>query len=652
MRRAIYKKRMLFNKYKKFRSPLNWEKYRLQRNHVTKLKKTSMRVYFFERCAGGPKSKDFWPTIKPFLSKKGSDGGSEILLSENDKIISDQKQVCEVFNDFFVNVAKDIGNSTGNTHNLSTHPSVMKISENIPKDTPNFSFKEVTTEDVHKIVSKFDTKKATGVDGISTKLLKFCLDPICRPLSRLINTTIVQSKFPPRLKAAQVLPLFKKKDPLNKENFRPVSILPIISKTFERIMHDQLSVHFDNIFDPYLAAFRKGFGCQTTLLRLLEDWKKALDRHEFAAAILMDLSKAFDCLPHDLLLEKLKAYGLTANAVGLLESYLSDRKQQVRIGSHTSSWENIMKGVPQGSILGPLLFNIFLNDIFYFVTQANLYNYADDNTLSFIHKNLEILKRVLEEQSQILIEWFTENFMKANPNKFQTICVGQKAHDSIKSFLIDNVEIKCEDSVTLLGVNIDFLLNFNIHVSEICKKASKQLAVLKRLGRFLTKNGKMAIYNSFIASNFNYCPIVWHFCSVASTNKMEKIQERALRFIHNDFQSSTDALLAMSGTSPLHIKRMKLMACEVYKIVNDLSPQYIRDLINIKVSQYNFRSEHQASLPQVNSSRYGLKSFRYEAARIWNSLPNNIRTAESFCQFKRLIRTWDGINCKCSSCSV
>ena len=198
-------------------------------------------------------------------------------------------------------------------------------------------------------MSKFDTKKATGVDGISAKLFRFCLDPI----SRLINITIPENKFPPRLKAAQVLPLYKKKDPLNKKNFRPVSILPIISKTYERVMHNQLSAHFDNIFDPYLAAFRKGFWCQTTLLCLLEDWKKALDSHEFAAAILMDLSKAFDCLPHDLLLEKLRAYGLSPNAVGLMESYLPNRKQQVRIGSYTSSWENIIKGVPQGSILGP-----------------------------------------------------------------------------------------------------------------------------------------------------------------------------------------------------------------------------------------------------------------------------------------------------------
>ena len=140
------------------------------------------------------------------------------------------------------------------------------------------------------------------------------------------------------------------------------------------------------MFNPFLAAFRKGYGCQTTLLRLLEDWRSALDKHEYVAAILMDLSKSFDCLPHNLLLAKLQAYGVSQDAVKLIESYLSDRSQQIRMGSITSDWENLTKGVPQGSILGPLLFNVFINDIFYIVEKCSLYNYADDNTLAYIHK--------------------------------------------------------------------------------------------------------------------------------------------------------------------------------------------------------------------------------------------------------------------------
>ena len=413
LRRAVYKKRMLFNRYKKCRTSANWDDYRKQRNHVTKLKKQSMRLYFFERCSGGPKSKDFWPTIKPFLSKKAVGGGNEVILCEEDKVVSDQPEVCNIFNKYFVNVAKDIGKEADQYRDdFSDHPSIEIFLENTQQSTSEetFSFKPVEEKYVHKIISNLNAKKATGADNISAKLLKSCAASISRPICNLVNIAFSKSQFPVGIKVAQVLPLYKKKDPLNKENYRPVSILPTISKIFERSMHDQLSNFMDNHFNPFLAAFRKGFGCQSTLLRLLEDWRKALDSHECVAAILMDLSKAFDCLPHGLLIAKLRAYGLSKEAVGLLESYLSDRSQQVKLGQCTSPWENLFKGVPQGSILGPLLFNVFLNDIFYFVLKCIIYNYADDNTVAYIHKDLDILKLVLENESLNLISWFNKKF--------------------------------------------------------------------------------------------------------------------------------------------------------------------------------------------------------------------------------------------------
>ena len=176
----------------------------------------------------------------------------------------------------------------------------------------------------------------------------------------------------------------------------------------------------------FLCAFRRGHGCQTTLLRLLEDWHGALDNNQYVVTVLMDLSKAFDCLPHDILLDKLSAYGISSHSVSLLKSYLSNRKQQIKVNRVLSSWADIHKGVPRGSILGSLLFNVFINDIFHFISDSSMYNYADDNTLSFCNPDFDALISTLETDSNQLIEWFRINKMQANPDKFQFFGCRQK----------------------------------------------------------------------------------------------------------------------------------------------------------------------------------------------------------------------------------
>ena len=170
--------------------------------------------------------------------------------------------------------------------------------------------------------------------------------------------------------------------------------------------------------------------------------------------------------------------------------------------------------------------------------------------------------------------------MPAYPDKFQAISLGRKGNNIITNFTFDDTTIHCDDSVLLLGVEFDHLLTCNNHIARICRrKSARQLAVLKRLGHLLTLKGKLAIHKSFIECNFNYCPLIWHFCSQANTNKLEKILERAIRFIYNNCSSSHSDLLKVSGTEYLHVKRLKLKACEVFKIVNDLSPSFISDLI-------------------------------------------------------------------------
>ena len=184
----------------------------------------------------------------------------------------------------------------------------------------------------------------------------------------------------------------------------------------------------------------------------------------------MDLSKAFDCLPHELILLKLEAYGLSKESCSLLKSYLTTRKQCVKVNNICSTFENMYKGVPQGSILGPVLFNIFINDIFYVVESSTIYNYADDNTLSYADNNIESVIQKLESDSLKMLDWFSNNFMKANPDKFQALAIGKKSFNKNIVFSLNGNKIECEKDVKLLGVTIDYELNFDKHISEICKK--------------------------------------------------------------------------------------------------------------------------------------------------------------------------------------
>ena len=246
--------------------------------------------------------------------------------------------------------------------------------------------------------------------------------------------------------------------------------------------------------------------------------------------------------------------------------------------------------------------------------------------------------------------WFTSNQMQANPDKFQALAVGKRTIDKKPICNIGNTHITCEESVKLLGVEIDSLLNFDLHISNICKKASQQINVLRRIGKYLTLEGRKAIYHTFIMSNFNFCPLVWHFCNKSNTSKIEKLNYRALRFVYNDSESSYEDLLQKNSTCTLHLNRLRTMAIETFKIIHKQSPVYLEDFIQLKVSSYTFRYTNLLTIPGVRTVKYGKNSFSFMAAKVWNALPEEARRATSFNSFKTIIKSWNGFECRCAMC--
>ena len=277
----------------------------------------------------------------------------------------------------------------------------------------------------------------------------------------------------------------------------------------------------------YQCGFRRGYNAQHCLITLIEKWKRSFDNGGAFGALLTDLSKGFDCLPHELLVAKLDAYGFDKSSLKLIHSYLSNRKRRVKINDTYSSWSEILLGVPQGSILGPLLFNISICDMFYFLEGFDIANYADDPTPYCAGKSAESVINNLEQPSTILFKWLNNNYMKVSTGKSHLLLSG----NSRATATIDNSYIESEDEQVLLGTTIDSNLTFENHIRNICKKASQKLNALARIAPYMIIQKRRTIMKSFVTSQFSYCLLICMFHSRRLNNKINSIHDQDIKTI-------------------------------------------------------------------------------------------------------------------------
>ena len=293
------------------------------------------------------------------------------------------------------------------------------------------------------------------------------------------------------------------------------------------------------------------------------------------------------------------------------------------------------KGVPQGSILGPLIFDIFMNDLFYFVKQGNLFNYVDDNSGSVNHMELHDVSRLLQAEAEVTVKWFSENAMQANPAKLQGILLKGNKHASDFKVSIRGQYIDFSESITALGICIDENLTFVIHVNNICLKASRNISALRRLTGLLDLPNKKAIYDRFIVSNFNDCLLVCLFTSRASITKIQKLQERALRFVLKNSIADYDTLLSKDAVDSLRLSSLKTMAVEIYKILNGMNPEYLLPLFSRSTT---LRGNNKLIHPIKRTITYGIKSLAYYGTHVWDLLPLDVNGAITLNNFKTLMR--------------
>ena len=474
---------------------------------------------------------------------------------------------------------------------------------------------------------------------------------ICKPPSHLLNLSIQSGEYPKMLKKAKVTPIFKKGNKSDPNNYRPISVLPVISSIFERHISNCVTKFMDthNLIYHNQSGFRKNHSCQTALTKLVEHLLAQMNENNTVGVVLLDLTKAFDLVSHKILLQKLRSYKFYNQSLAWFNSYLSDRTQQVHISGKLSTERDIKAGVPQGSVLGPLLFILFINDLPFHIDFCELDLYADDATMTAFSSSLSTLLNFMRSDLHNFLNWCVDKDMTLNLAK--TIAMFLSSKQNINRILSDppnivlNGEpIRISQQEKLLGINIDSSLSWHSQIDKALKKCNTLLFLLGRIKQYLSIPIRKLFYNAYILPHLDYYCTIWGNTTADSINAVVKFQKRAARLIlDRDFDAPSAELFAELNWMifPERVKFQK--AIMMFKSMNNLAPPYIGQLFQHtnEIHNRSLRSTAEDLLyvpkPKCETFR---NSLAYSGAKIWNSLPVNVKSAKSIEQFKDRYIQW------------
>ncbi|MEO0684105.1 MAG: reverse transcriptase family protein, partial [Cyanobacteria bacterium J06649_11] len=503
-KRLMNKRDQAFRKSRRSKNPNDRQRYKLLRNQCTsriKKAKSTHHKNILNENANNPKK--FWSAIKTIFPGKSTS-----------KIELNSRPSANTFSRYFSKMAFHLKEKTLPLTNFIWRT----IPRPLPRTVKKFKFNYVSILFVQKELKLLSRKKATGIDDLPPGLLKDCDAFISQPLCHIINLSLQTGSFPTNWKSAKVTPLFKSGSSSLPENFRPISVLPILSKILEKSVHFELKrfLENENLLTKHQHGFRKKHSTKTASILFSDKIRKEMDNVKLTGAVYVDLSKAFDTISRGALLEKLQAYGIERNEYQWFCSYLFNRKITVTVDQTISSEEPVTCGVPQGSILGPLLFIIFINDMGDHLQYVSMIMYADDTVLFFYHKNKSEIERCLNVDMDNLCEYFRQNELVINlkPGKTETILFGtckrlKNAGDNLE-VLYDGVKINFTKTYKYLGNILDSNLHFNLNFESSYKKASGRLRLLERMRFYLTTKAARLIYIMMIV------PIITAGCTLKS----------------------------------------------------------------------------------------------------------------------------------------
>lgn len=630
----------------------NTEAYKRLRNEISWLiEQAKKETYQTKIEEGKDDPKTIWKLFKEFgANGKGNNCDSHININFDDKLIQKEAELTELFNSYFVNIASSLKetNISSNFEKLTTF-----VDSKVPLNN-QFNISLTNTSFVWNFLTSLNVNKSTGLDNIGPKILKLSANILTPSLTFIVNKSIVSGAFPSSWKEAKVKPLFKSGDKTDINNYRPISILPTVSKLIEKWVASQFSTYLNNfnLLHKSQSGFRPKHSTESALTLMIDSWLKAVNVGKLVGCVLVDFRKAFDLVDHKIILQKLKFYKCNEPCLKWFESYLTNRTQRVSLSQNLSESASVTCGVPQGSILGPLLFLVFINDLPLFVQNSSVVDlYADDSTFYNFDYDINQLKNNLQSSLESLHKWCKQNGMVINIDKTKVMLITSRQkrkclQDPNLALRYNNIDIKMTTCDKILGVHVDEHLIWNSHIQQVCKKISSYLWLLSKIRTFLSTEHRLLYYKAYIKPHFDYCSVIWSNTSSSNINKLNSLQRRACKLIlSHEYYGLTEALRRLdilSFDQSVFLNKAKIM----YKVHNNLAPSYLQELfqmrdVTIDNTASNLRSVSQMNyiLPQAKCNLFK-GSLSFSGVIVWNSIPVSIKQSPSLNSFVKKCIEW------------
>ena len=595
--------------------------YKFLRNQVVYIIRISKKLYYQNYFTENAKDiKKTWCGIKNIINIQSSTKSQPSSILVDNKIETDPTKIADDFNGYFASIAEKL------QQNIFSENTDFSKYLSRPLDY-NFLFKSADPSEIIFIIDSIETSKATGPYSIPTEILKLVKNNICLPLKEIINMSFATGVYPELLKTAKVIPIFKNKgDQLMMANYRPISLLSNINKNFEKLVYSRVNsfLNLHNCIYEFQYGFRANHSTNHALVSLTEMIREALDNSYFACGIFIDLQKAFDTVDHFILLKKLDHYGIRGLANNWFKSYLTNRKQFVSINGINSSNQSLHYGVPQGSILGPLLFLIYINDLHKSIKYSTVHHFADDTNLLVVGKDIVKIQKLINRDLKLLSTWLRANKISLNASKTELIIFRDPRKKIIHelNIKINGKRLVPQNFVKYLGIYIDCHLNWNAHLTEMSSKLSRANGMLCKIRHFVSSEILKIIYYGIFSSIFTYGSQIWGQNNVV-VKKLQIFQNKALRIIKfKPPRTSATPLFKAFGILKLADNVNLQNFLFAHGSLNNQLPSSLCGQLYLVDSDHNLRSKTflQLKRPISKTVIYGSKSIKSRSVDIWNHI--------------------------------